>query len=301
MTNLLPKFDYYEPRDVAGACRLLSQFKGSAKIIAGGTDILVSMKKGLIAPGRLVGIGKIPGISEVQTVNGGISIGAHLIVEKLVEFDLVRKRFGVLSRAAAVLGSPLVRNRATIGGNIVNARPAADLPPPLMAMDARVILTGIRREREVPLDKFFRGPGETMIKPSEVLTRVVMDNPPPFTGGDYMKLMHRRSLEIAIVAVASRITLDGPDGAITDARIILSSVAPKAVHATRAEKSLLGERPTENLFSKAARIASTECAPIDDIRGGAGYRRGMVEVLTRRTLRGALNEALRQGGERGGR
>ncbi len=301
MTNLLPKFDYYEPRDVAGACRLLSQFKGSARIIAGGTDILVNMKKGLIAPERLVGIGKIPGISEVQAVNGGISIGAHLIVEKLVEFDLVKKRFGVLSRAASVLGSPLVRNRATIGGNIVNARPAADLPPPLMAMGARVILTSMRREREVPLDKFFKGPGETVIRPSEVLTRVVVDSPPPFTGADYIKLMHRRSLEIAIVAVASRITVDGPEGVITDAKIILSSVAPKTIHALRAERSLLGERPTENLFARAAKIASTECTPIDDIRGGAEYRRSMVEVLTRRTLRGALDEAVGRSGERGER
>lgn len=303
MMHVLPKFDYYEPRDIAEACKLLYQFKTSAtsaKIIAGGTDILVNMKKGLIAPGCLVGIGKIPGMSEIQPVNGGVSIGAHLIVEKLVEFDLIRKKFNILSRAASVLGSPLVRNRATIGGNIVSARPAADLPPPLMAMGARVILKSRRQEREVSLDKFFKGPGETVIRPAEVLTQIVIDGPPPFTGGDYLKLMHRRSLEIAIVAVASRITLDGPEGAIKDARIILSSVAPKAIHAVRAEKALIGERPTEKLFDHAAKIASKECKPIDDIRGGAQYRCDMVEVLTRRTLRSALNEAIGQSGERGG-
>ncbi len=289
--HLLPKFDYYEPKDIGEACKLLSQMKGSARIIAGGTDLLVNMKKGLLAPGSLVGIGKIPGISEIEPVNGGISIGAHLIIQKLVEFDFIRKKLSILSRAASVLGSPLVRNRATIGGNIVNARPAADLPPPLIAMGARVRLRSRRQEREVSLDRFFMGPGETVIKPGEVLTHIVIDTPPPFTGGEYIKLMHRRSLEIAIVAVASRVTLDGPDGVIRDARIILSSVAPKAIHAVRAEKALIGERPSEGLFEHAGQIAATECAPIDDIRGGAGYRCSMVGVLTKRTLSGALREA----------
>ncbi len=298
--HLLSRFDYYEPRDIAEACKLLYQLKASAKIIAGGTDVLVSMKKGLISPEYLVGIGKIPGISEIEPRNGGVAIGAHLIIEKLVEFDLIRKRFSILSKAASVLGSPLVRNRATIGGNIVNARPAADMPPALIAMGARVKLKSRRAEREVPLDKFFKGPGETVIRPGEVLTQVVIDGPPPFTGGDYIKLMHRRSLEIAIVAVASRITLDGPDGAVTDAKIILSSVAPRVVHAARAEKALIGEKPTEKLFEHAAKIASGECRPIDDIRGGAQYRQDMVEVLTKRTLRGALSEAAGRTGERGG-
>lgn len=292
--HLLPRFDYYEPRDVAEACKLLSQFKTSAKVIAGGTDILVNMKKGLIAPEYLVGIGKIPGISEIEPVDGGVSIGSNLIIEKLVEFDLIKKKFAMLSKAASVLGSPLVRNRATIGGNIVNARPAADLPPALIAMGARVKLKSRRQEREISLDRFFKGPGVTVIRPGEVLTQIVIDGPPPFTGGDYIKLMHRRSLEIAIVAVASRITLDGPDGIVTDAKIILSSVAPKAVHAVRAEKALIREKPTEKLFEHAAKIASNECRPIDDIRGSAQYRCDMVEVLVKRTLRGALMEAREQ-------
>ena len=289
--HLLPRFDYYEPRDMVEACRLLSEMKGSARIIAGGTDILVNMKKGLLSPKCLVSIGKIPGISEIEPQNGGISIGAHLIIEKLVEFDLIKKKLPILSKAASVLGSPLVRNRATIGGNIVNARPAADLPPPLIAMGAKVKLKSRRQEREVALEKFFKGPGQTVLKPGEILTRIVIDEMPPFTGGDYIKLMHRRSLEIAIVAVAARITLDGPDGVIKDAKIVLSSVAPKAIHAVRAQKALIGEKPTAKLFEHAAKIASGECTPIDDIRGGAEYRCAMVDVLTKRTLTGALMEA----------
>ncbi len=130
-----------------------------------------------------------------------------------------------------------------------------------------------------------------MIEAGEVLTRVVMPSPPPFTGGDYIKLGHRAALEIAIVAVASRLTLDRPDGVIVDARVILSSVAPTAIHAVSAEKALMGQRPSEDLFAKAASLAGGDSSPITDIRGGAEYRRDMVNTLVRRTLMRAFNDA----------
>ncbi len=285
--HLLPKFDFYEPDSVAEACKVLADAKTEGKIIAGGTDIMVNMKKGLLSPKCLVSLAKIPGLSSVEPITGGIVIGPNLIVAKLIEFDLMRKKFNLLSKAASVLGSPLIRNRATIGGNIVTARPAADLPPPLMAMGARVVLTKKGKERELSLDDFFVGPGQTKIKPGEILTKIIVDDPPPFTGWDYIKLMHRNALEIAIVAVAVRITLDSPDGNIKDARVILSAVAAKAIHAVSAEKILIGEKPTEKLFKQAAALASTDCTPITDIRGGAEYRCAMVETLTNRALSGA--------------
>lgn len=289
--HLLPRFEYLEPKSLTEACKLLSELNGDVKIVAGGTDVLVNMKKGLVAPKYLMSLGKIPGLTEIGPIQGGVSIGSHLIVEKLNEFEFIRKKYGMLAHAASVLGSPLVRNRATIGGNIVNARPAADLPPPLLAMGARVKLKGKRGEREVALDRFFVGPGQTIIKADEILTRIVIDEPPAFTGGQYVKLMHRRSLEIAIVAIAARISLDGAKGAISGAAIILSSVAPKAIHATAAEAVLIGEKPSKKLFEKAATVASGECTPIDDIRGGADYRCAMVEILTKRALAGAFKEA----------
>jgi carbon-monoxide dehydrogenase medium subunit len=288
---ILPKFLFYEPRDMSEACKIMSEQSGNPKIIAGGTDILVNMKKGLISPRHLVSISKIAGLSEIGPTNGSISIGAHLIVAKLTEFDIIKTKFPSLARAASVLGSPLIRNRATIGGNIVTARPAADLPPPLLAMGAKVKLESTKGVREVVLDDFFTGPGTTVMRPDEILSRIVVDTMPPFTGGDYIKLGHRKSLEIAIVAVATRITLDGPDGVIKEARVILSSVAPKAIHAVSAEKALTGEKPTDALLNKAAQLAGTDCSPITDIRGGAGYRCAMVEVLTKRTLLTAIKEA----------
>lgn len=288
---LLPKFDYVEPKDMAEACAIMADDDIDSKIIAGGTDIIVNMKKRTVHPRRLVSIAKLPGLCEMEHLNGKAIIGSHLIVAKLAEFELTKKRHPMLAKAARSLGSPVIRNRATIGGNIVTARPAADLPPPLLAMGAKVRLVSKKAERDVLLDDFFLGPGQTVMGSDEILTKIIIDDLPPFTGGDYLKLGHRKSLEIAIVAVASRITLDKPDGVITDARIILSSVAPKAIHATSAEKSLIGQKPGERLFEEAGRIAGTECTPITDIRGGAEYRCAMVEVLTKRTLAAALREA----------
>jgi CO/xanthine dehydrogenase FAD-binding subunit len=288
--RLLPKFDFYEPESISEACKVLAQLKSKGKIIAGGTDILVNMKKGVISPKYLVSLGKIPELSGIEPVKGGVAIGANVIISKVAEFNLLKKKFSVLSKAASVLGSPLIRNRATIGGNLVNARPAADMPPPLMVMGAKVVLVCKGSKREVSLDNFFVGPGKTKIKPNEILTKIIINDVPPYTGWDYLKLMHRDAVEIAIVAVAVRITLDKPNGIIKNAKVILSSVAPRAIHSVSAEKALVGEKPTENLFKKAASLASTDCTPIDDIRGGAEYRCAMVEALTNRALLASLKQ-----------
>ncbi len=287
MSLLLPKFEYLEPRDLSEACSLMGEHGGNIKVIAGGTDILVNMKKGLLAPKYLMGVSRVDGLSEAGPQNGSISIGPCLIVAKLTEFDLIKKKLPVLAKAASVLGSPLVRNRATLGGNIVTARPAADLPPPLLALGAKVALRNAKGTRIVPLDGFFTGPGQTVMGPDELLTAVIVDEPPPFTGSEYLKLGHRNVLEISIVAVAARITMDKPDGVIKEARIVLSAVAPTAIRAPKAEGVLVGEKPSESLFARAGEVAGTECSPITDIRGGAEYRCAMVETLTRRALTSA--------------
>jgi len=291
---LLPKFDYHEPENMRSALEMMSSLKSNAKIIAGGTDILVNMKKGIISPKYLVSLAKMKELFVLEQRKKGIAIGSHVIVSELAESDLLWKKFSVIAKAASVLGSPLIRNRATIGGNIVTARPAADLPPALMAVGAKVELKSKKGRREVGLDEFFLGPGKTVIRPDEILTKIIINELPPFTGGDYMKLGHRKALEIAIVAVASRITLDKPQGIIKSARIILSAVAPQAIHAVSAEKVLMNERPTEKLIERAAALAMQDCRPITDIRGGAEYRKEIVKVLTKRTLLNAVKEVNRK-------
>ncbi|OPX98895.1 MAG: Carbon monoxide dehydrogenase medium chain [Syntrophorhabdus sp. PtaB.Bin047] len=288
---LLPKFDYEEPKSLPEALAMLSELKGNGKVIAGGTDLLVNMKKGTVKPAFLVSLKKVEGLREIAGKNGGLSVGSHVTVSEIAGSDRVISSFPVLARSASCLGSPLIRNRATIGGNIVTARPAADLPPALIILGAEVELKGKDKARTVPLDGFFRGPGSSVIENGEVLTQIILPSAPPFTGGDYIKLGHRAALEIAIVAVASRLTLDKPDGVIVDARIVLSAVAPTAIHAVSAEKTLMGQRPSEELFAKAASLAVGDCSPITDIRGGAEYRRDMVNTLVKRTLLKALSDA----------
>lgn len=290
--HLLPRFEFHEPKDLAEACTLLSQLGADAKIIAGGTDLLVSMKQDSLCPKHLVSISRIPELFEIEPRDGTVAIGSHVIVAKLLELDLIHDKLPLLTKGAGVLGSPLVRNRATIGGNIVTARPAADLPSPLMALGAVIRLTSREGDREMPLEDFFVGPGETVIKPAEILTTIVVDEPPPHTGGDYIKLGHRQACEICITAGASMVTLDKPDGIIQDARVLLGAVAPTIIHAASAEEVLRGERPSPALFEKAAEeAAGKDAQPISDMRGSEAYRRAMVKVVVKRTLFNALKEA----------
>ena len=288
---LLPKFDYEEPKSLREALRIFSELQGKAKVIAGGTDLLVNMKKRTVVPGCLVSLRRVGSLHQVESKKTSVEIGSHVTVAELAMSDVVTGMFPVLARSASSLGSPLIRNRATIGGNIVTARPAADLPPALMVLGAKVELKGRGKKRTLSLERFFTGPGSTVIGEDEVLTKIIIPEAPPFSGGDYIKLGHRAAMEIAIVAVASRITLDKPGGVIKDASIVLSAVAPTAVHAAGAEEMLVGARPSDELFAEAARRAMNDSSPIDDIRGGAGYRRDMVGTLTKRTLLGALNAA----------
>jgi len=210
---------------------------------------------------------------------------------ELKEQEEIKAEFNGLCQSAGSLGSPLIRNLATVGGNIVTARPAADLPPSLMAYGASILLKKEKGERIIPLEGFFKGPGQTTIEPEEILCGVVLKEPPPYSGGGYAKLGVRKALEISLVNVAAFIILDGPNGPIKEARIVLGSVAPMPIRSPSAETALMGERPDDELFEKAGNAASTDAKPIDDFRGSAEYRREMVKVLTRRALKLAYEEA----------
>ena len=174
---LLPKFDYFEPQGMLEACKLIAKLKADAKIIAGGTDLLVNMKNKKVSPKFLVSLAGVPGLTGIEQKKGTFSIGSHAIIASLKESASLNSSFPALVEAASVLGSPLVRNRATIGGNIVTARPAADLPPALMAYDAMLVLTSKVKEREMSLEDFLIGPGQTKIKPTEILTKIVLRRP----------------------------------------------------------------------------------------------------------------------------
>ena len=287
----MPKFDYHEPRSVDEATRLLGEIGKEASVLAGGTDLLVNMKMGKTAPKHVVSLSRIEDLKGVKREAGSLTLGACVTAGELKDQEEIKAEFNGLCQSAGSLGSPLIRNLATVGGNIVTARPAADLPPSLMAYGASIVLKKDKGERIIPLEGFFKGPGQTTLEPEEILCGVVLKEPPPYSGGGYAKLGVRKALEIALVNVAAFIILDGPNGPIKEARIVLGSVAPMPIRSPSAETALMGERPNDELFEKAGNAASKDAKPIDDFRGSAEYRREMVKVLTRRALILAYEEA----------
>ena len=289
---LLPRFRYHEPRTLDEACQIMSELGEHARPLAGGTDLIVNMRKGLISPENVVSLGRIEELNGVDSSAGRMRIGACVKVADLARAGEVAASYHALRSSAKRLGSPLIRNLATIGGNIVSGRPAADLPPPLMACGARLLLKSKSGEREVPLDTFFHGPGLTAIGKDEILTEILLPEPSPYSGSGYIKLGVRKALEISIVNVASFISLDSEGGRIRSAKVILGAVAPTPIRARSAEKILVGEKPDEKLFFRAGEAASEESRPIDDVRGSAGYRRDMVKILTQRSLDIALTKIL---------
>jgi len=288
---LLPRFQYHEPSTIDEMCQIMAELKEKACPLAGGTDLLVNMKKRIISPENVISLGRIEKLIKVDHSDGQLKIGACRTVAQIAQSEEIRDEFKALKLGADSLGSPLIRNLATIGGNILTARPAADLPPPLMAYGARVVLKKSSGERNVPLDDFFRGPGLTALVPDEILTEIVMEKPPPNSGSGYIKLGVRKAQEISLVNVAAFISLDGQDNTIKTARVVLGAVAPVPMRAYSAERALTGEKPGESLFVKAAELAARESKPLDDFRGSAEYRRAMVKVLTIRALDMAYNEA----------
>jgi carbon-monoxide dehydrogenase medium subunit len=240
----------------------------------------------------VVALQRIDALRTIQLDKDTVRIGAGLTAAELAESETIRTRIGALAVGAVNLGTPLVRNLATIGGNIGSARPAADLPPPLMAYGARAVLKSLAGERVVPLPEIFKGPGITSIKPEEVLTGVIVDIPAPGSGAGYQNLGVRKAQDCNIVNVASYLSLDD-QGHIDQARIVMGCVGPTHLRAPGAEGMLKGEKPGEDLFARAGEAASADAKPIHDFRGSAEYKRAMVGVLTQRTLLAAWQAARR--------
>ena len=287
----LPSFEFHEPTSVTEACALLARHCGEARPIAGGTDLLVNMKKKVLSPGHLVSLGRLAELSRLERSNGTLWIGAGVTVSEIAASAAAAKAAGALGQAARELGTPLIRNLATIGGNIGSARPAADLPPSLLVYGAELVLESVSGERRLPIAEFFKGPGLTAARADELITAIVIEIPRGYSGAGYLNLGVRKAQDCNIVNVASFLELDEKAERIRTARMALGSVGPTPLRSLKAEALLVGEKPGERLFARAAEAATRDCTPILDFRGSAEYRRAMVDVLTRRTLALALAEA----------
>jgi carbon-monoxide dehydrogenase medium subunit len=286
----LPRFQYHEPTSLAEACQMVQAFGEKAALLAGGTDLLVKMKNRELQPQNIVSLAELEEIKQISVTGSNTSIGACCTISQIVESKEIRSTFPALASGARQLGSPAVRNLGTIGGNVVTASPAADLPPALAAYGAKARLKREAQERFLPVDQMFRGPGDTHIAKDEILADLHLEKPPEYSGAGFFKLGHRKALQCSIINGACFLVLDPESGEIKTARVVLGAVAPTLVRAFSAENILIGEKPGANLFLEAGRAAMRDCNPIDDLRGSAQYRRDMIQVMTHRTLHAALEE-----------
>ena len=285
MLGILPPFDYYQPSTLEEALVILERVDGNVSVFAGGTDLLAAMKDHRLKPQALVDIKHIPQLGAIRAEDGGLSLGAAVTTRAAAKALLVRERFPLLSQALRILGSMQIGNRATLGGNLSNASPAADSAPALLALRAWVKLVGPQGDRSLPLEDFFLGPGKTVIN-REVLTEVHIPAPSAPGRGIFYKLGPRGAPEdICIASVAVFAIPDAAGRSWEDVRIALGAVAPMPIRARNAEEALRGQ-PIETQTTKAAaQLASEKDAqPISDIRGSASYRRAMVRVLVGRAL-----------------
>lgn len=287
----LPRFDYLAPKTVEEACSLIAQHKGKARVMSGGTDLMPQMKEGTVRPQYLIGLKSIPGLNYVEhDKKVGLKIGGMATLVQVAESPVVKGRFPILSEAIMHMASVQVRNTGTLVGNLCNAAPSADTAPSLIVMGARVKLVSAGgRERVIPLEDFFRGPGETALAEGELLAEVQVPDLPPRSGGAYLKLSQRRAMDLAVVGVACLLTLD--KGVCKEVKIALGAVAPTPIRAKEAEALITGGALEDEVLEKAATAAMEASKPITDIRGPADYRRKMVGVLTKRAVRQAWERA----------
>ena len=286
------RFELAVPGSVDECLQILAKRGPDTKVVAGGTDLLPQLKNGVLKPGWVV---DLSAVAELRTISdapdGGLRIGASVTARELELDARVRSRFPALAESAAMVGSVQVRNLATLGGNLCNAAPSADMAPPLLALDAEAIIAGPSAQRRVSMASFFLGVRRTVLAPGELLLEIIVPAQGTQTGGNYLRHTPRRELDIAVVGVASQVTLSG--GRCTAARIALAAVAPVPLRATDAEQALVGQPLTPQQIERAAELASGAARPIDDHRGSIEFRNHLVRVLTRRTLTTALQRASR--------
>lgn len=285
-------FEYFEPLSIEETVSLLKKYGDKAKVLAGGTDLVPQMKEKTTRPEFVISIGRIANLDYIR-FNGekGLKIGALTTIRSIEQSPQLQPKYGLIYQSASQMASIAVRNVATVGGNLCNASPSADIATALMALSATVKLVGATGERIVPLEDFFTGPGATILKTNELLTEVQIPSPPAHTAGVYIKYTTRGGEELALIGVAALLTLSAGDGTCTDAKLALGAVAPTPIRARRAEGVLKGKKIDQELIEKAALTASDESSPIDDIRGSAEYRREMLKIFTRDAIRQAAELA----------
>ena len=280
--------DALSPGSLAEALEILANGRDAIPI-AGGTNVVVAMREGMHGGKTLVDVSRLEELQGVWRNGDEIVVGGGTTLTDVLDSALVAQYGRPLHQAARAFANPLVRNRATVAGNLVDASPAADTAPALLVLGAEVELVSAAGERRVPLNQFFLGPNQTVRRPDELLVAVRWPVPPPRSAGAFHKLALRKGTACSVLSVAVMIQVD-EDGAVARARVALGAAAPQPVRARAAEEALTEGRLTATTIHVAARLASQAAQPIDDVRSTGDYRRRMVAVLTRRLLAQLMDE-----------
>ena len=283
-----PSFDYHAPRSIPDAVGLLASLGDEAKLLSGGQSLLPLMKLRFARPAHVIDIGRIPGLDYIKEEGGVLKIGALVREAALEASPLVRDKYPILADTAAVIADPLVRNLATVCGNLAHGDPANDHPATMLALGAEVVATGPKGQRTIAIAQFFTGLFSTALAPDEILTEIRIPTPPAGSGGAYVKL-ERKVGDFATAGAAAQLTLSG--GVIERAGLGLTAMGPVPVKAADAEKFLAGKAPDEAAFAEAGRLAAAATRPTADRRGAVDYKKEMARVLTVRALRKAAQRA----------
>ncbi len=281
--------EYLAPATVAEAVSALKQ--GGARLMAGGTDLLVQMRGGRVKPKAIIDIKKLPGLIGITQEQGGFLIGAATSGAALGEHEALRKAWPGVVEAANLIGSTQVQGRASLGGNLCNASPAADSVPALIAAGAICIVVGANGRREVPVEQIQTGPGKTSLASDEILVAFRLPARPAKSGDAYLRLIPRTEMDIAVVGAGVSLTLDTA-GTVTAARVSIGAVAPTALLVESAATALIGSKLEEAVLSKMDAAVAAACKPISDKRGTVEYRTKIATVLTRRAAIIAKDRAL---------
>ncbi|OGP26697.1 MAG: hypothetical protein A2038_07970 [Deltaproteobacteria bacterium GWA2_57_13] len=286
------RFELLLPRSLPEALEMKKTHGEKAKVLAGGTDLLVLLKDRKLKAEVVMSLSGIRDLNFIRAEKGrGVTLGALATHSSVAASPVIRRQFPDLAEACFQVSCVQIQNLGTVGGNLCNASPAADAAPPLLLADAILILASTRGERRVSIHDFFLAPRQTVLQPDEILKEIFIPEVSGRRGATYLKLGRRRAMEIAIVGVGVAVHLNGSDQVASKCRIALGSVAPTPLRARKAEGILTGQEITDQLIEEAAEVAAKEASPISDIRGGAEYRLDMIRVLCRRAARAALARA----------
>jgi len=288
----LKAFDYAAPKSVNEAVALLGEKGDRARILAGGTDIIVQLREGRRELDLLVDIKAIPEANELSyDARRGLRLGAAVPCYRIYEHEQIGRVYPGLIDAVSLVGGIQIQSRASVGGNLCNASPAADTIPPLIAYGAICIIAGPTGRREVPVEEFCTAPGKTVLGKGEFLLSLHVLPPKPHSGAHYLRFIPRNEMDIAVVGVGTSVTLDESRTRCLAARVALAAVAPTPLLVPDAGDALVDGALNDEVIERAARLAQAAARPISDMRGDAEYRRHLVGVLTKRSLKGAIARA----------